>query len=601
MALTAPTNKLEGNTIATTYDQLLFLDNADGLSENSLKVVSTNVGKSALQIDDEKILVQGVDTNNSALFNVKNVAGNSLLKVDASTPAIVINEDSQDMDFRIEGNGEVNLLYIDAGNDRIGIGTATPSTSFEIQDGLTTTGAVLTLSTKEASVVTSDVLGRINFQAPLDTGLDSDLVGASIAAISEATFSDSVNSTALHFQTADSETATTKMVINKDGEVGIGTESPASQLHIGGTNPQIRIGDDGAEDTSLCFMGNAQDFHIALDDTTDDLTIGTGTTIGSNQLVVIENGGNVGIGTTTPSSLLTVHNNSSTGTSAIQISARNDGISTLLFGETDSPDPNGGAIEYRHVSYATAADRDKMLFRTADSYIMAIDGSNGLVGMGTVTPSSHLEVAASNSHPFISVYQYNSAAGDTGIRFGGKDANTSDSDNSDFVYAFGMDRSEDTLVMCYQSGGCTHMSSGQIFSVNTSGVFVGNGSADISDQRLKKDITDLSNPLATINALRGTTFKWIDENEPSGIQYGLIAQEVESVVPDLVLESSFRQLNADGTLFKGDNLEETMSVDEAKAARNLTNTKTVNMNGVIPILIEAVKELSAKVTALENA
>ena len=601
MALTAPTNKLEGNTIATTYDQLLFLDNADGLSENSLKVVSTNVGKSALQIDDEKILVQGVDTNNSALFNVKNVAGNSLLKVDASTPAIVINEDSQDMDFRIEGNGEVNLLYIDAGNDRIGIGTATPSTSFEIQDGLTTTGAVLTLSTKEASVVTSDVLGRINFQAPLDTGLDSDLVGASIAAISEATFSDSVNSTALHFQTADSETATTKMVINKDGEVGIGTESPASQLHIGGTNPQIRIGDDGAEDTSLCFMGNAQDFHIALDDTTDDLTIGTGTTIGSNQLVVIENGGNVGIGTTTPSSLLQVHNNSSTGTSAIQISARSDGISTLLFGEVDNSDPNGGAIEYRHVSYATAADRDKMLFRTADSYVMAIDGSGGLVGMGTVTPSSHLEVAASNSHPFISVYQYNSAAGDTGIRFGGKDANTSDSDNSDFVYAFGMDRSEDTLVMCYQSGGCTHMSSGQIFSVNTSGVFVGNGSADISDQRLKKDITDLSNPLATINALRGTTFKWIDENEPSGIQYGLIAQEVESVVPDLVLESSFRQLNADGTLFKGDNLEETMSVDEAKAARNLTNTKTVNMNGVIPILIEAVKELSAKVTALENA
>ena len=601
MALTAPTNKLEGNTIATTYDQLLFLDNADGLSENSLKVVSTNVGKSALQIDDEKILVQGVDTNNSALFNVKNVAGNSLLKVDASTPAIVINEDSQDMDFRIEGNGEVNLLYIDAGNDRIGIGTATPSTSFEIQDGLTTTGAVLTLSTKEASVVTSDVLGRINFQAPLDTGLDSDLVGASIAAISEATFSDSVNSTALHFQTADSETATTKMVINKDGEVGIGTESPASQLHIGGTNPQIRIGDDGAEDTSLCFMGNAQDFHIALDDTTDDLTIGTGTTIGSNQLVVIENGGNVGIGTTTPSSLLQVHNNSSTGTSAIQISARNDGISTLLFGEVDNADPNGGAIEYRHVSYSTAADRDKMLFRTADSYVMAIDGTGGLVGMGTITPSSHLEVAASNSHPFISVYQYNSAAGDTGIRFGGKDANTSDSDNSDFVYAFGMDRSEDTLVMCYQSGGCTHMSSGQIFSVNTSGVFVGNGSADISDQRLKKDITDLSNPLATINALRGTTFKWIDENEPSGIQYGLIAQEVESVVPDLVLESSFRQLNADGTLFKGDNLEETMSVDEAKAARNLTNTKTVNMNGVIPILIEAVKELSAKVTALENA
>jgi len=38
----------------------------------------------------------------------------------------VFNENSQDADCRIEGNGDANLFYTDAGNDRIGIGTSSP-------------------------------------------------------------------------------------------------------------------------------------------------------------------------------------------------------------------------------------------------------------------------------------------------------------------------------------------------------------------------------------------------------------------------------------------------------------------------------------------
>jgi hypothetical protein len=84
------------------------------------------------------------------------------------------------------------------------------------------------------------------------------------------------------------------------GKVGIGIVSPNSELHIGGTTPQITIGDAGAEDTSILFDGNAQDFYFALDDSTDDIAIGTGSTIGSNVKMVIENGGNVGIGMANP-------------------------------------------------------------------------------------------------------------------------------------------------------------------------------------------------------------------------------------------------------------------------------------------------------------
>ena len=146
------------------------------------------------------------------------------------------------------------------------------------------------------------------------------------------------DSTAL-FEVSQANGTAVLSVDTSNARVGIGNASPACDLHIGGTNPQIRIGDDGAEDTSLCFMGNAQDFYIALDDTTDDLTIGTGTTIGSNVKMVIDNAGLIGIGTIaptgelevckdngSPSLVLTTHNSSHTdgnGMGAISFAAAN--------------------------------------------------------------------------------------------------------------------------------------------------------------------------------------------------------------------------------------------------------------------------------------
>ena len=41
--------------------------------------------------------------------------------------AVTINESSADLDFRVESNGNANMLVVDAGNDRVGVGTASPS------------------------------------------------------------------------------------------------------------------------------------------------------------------------------------------------------------------------------------------------------------------------------------------------------------------------------------------------------------------------------------------------------------------------------------------------------------------------------------------
>ena len=38
---------------------------------------------------------------------------------------------------------------------------------------------------------------------------------------------------------------------------------------ISGTTPTLTIGDAGAEDTKIVFDGNAQDYHIGLDDSAD--------------------------------------------------------------------------------------------------------------------------------------------------------------------------------------------------------------------------------------------------------------------------------------------------------------------------------------------
>ena len=48
---------------------------------------------------------------------------------------IVFNDASNDLDFRVEGNGDANLLHIDAGNDRVGISTATPSALLDVNGG----------------------------------------------------------------------------------------------------------------------------------------------------------------------------------------------------------------------------------------------------------------------------------------------------------------------------------------------------------------------------------------------------------------------------------------------------------------------------------
>ena len=87
-----------------------------------------------------------------------------------------------------------------------------------------------------------------------------------------------------------------------------------------------------------------------------------------------------------------------------------------------------------------------------------------------------------------------------------------------------------------------------------------------SDIRLKNNIQDIEGSLNILNDIRGVSFNWNSDDRKS---VGVIAQEVEKVLPELIGSTE-------------------------------DNMKTVNYNGLIGVLIEAVKELSKRVEELEN-
>jgi hypothetical protein len=134
---------------------------------------------------------------------------------------IIYNENSADQDFRIESDDNTHMLFVDGGNDRVGVGTATPISTVDIEDGLTTTGAVLTLSTKESTVVDEDVIGQINFRAPLETGADALLLLASISAVANEAFDADQNQTELVLSTASGAAAAERVRVTHDGDVQV--------------------------------------------------------------------------------------------------------------------------------------------------------------------------------------------------------------------------------------------------------------------------------------------------------------------------------------------------------------------------------------------
>ena len=114
---------------------------------------------------------------------------------------------------------------------------------------------------------------------------------------------------------------------------------------------------------------------------------------------------------------------------------------------------------------------------------------------------------------------------------------------------------------------------------------------------MKENIQNISGATDTIKSLVGKTFTW---KTGTGLDdwkhYGFIAQEVQKVAPDLVKDNGCHYFDKDDNLVT--EIDPTES-DEDRKNKGLNQSLTVNNEGVTPILVEAMKELIAKVETLE--
>ena len=101
-------------------------------------------------------------------------------------------------------------------------------------------------------------------------------------------------------------------------------------------------------------------------------------------------------------------------------------------------------------------------------------------------------------------------------------------------------------------------------TLNVSGIATAQDFNSASDENLKTNIRTIEDPLAKVVQIRGVNFDWKETQRPS---LGVIAQEVEKVLPELVTDNG---------------------------------TKTVNYNGLIGLLIETVKEQQKQIDTLSE-
>jgi|15BtaG_2_1085339.scaffolds.fasta_scaffold05731_2 hypothetical protein len=335
---------------------------------------------------------------------------------------------------------------------------------------------------------------------------------------------------------------------------------------VSGTTPFITIGDAGAEDAGIIFDGNAQDFYIALDDSADDLLIGTGASVGSNTKMVIENGGNVGIGTTAPDENLHVETSSGDCDAKVYAAEDASGSDARLFLKTnntsatptiffgDSANDSIGFIKYKN-------NGNSMALGTSSAERMTISSA------GTITCVTGNE--GWNFDPSVDSFYPNT------------------NDNNDLGYA----------------------------NLKWDDVYATNGTIQTSDKNVKDNITTSDLGLDFVNKLKPVSYKFKSKTRT---HYGLIAQDIEEVLSDISKSSTnfagFVKIQKedhslwteeDKTANPDDFAGETpkYGVGEKKMGQKIDGEYSYGLRyeEFISPMIKAIQELATKVKALEDA
>jgi len=241
----------DGDTSITadTDDQIDFrIAGADDLrmTANAINVLSGTT----LTIDSGATITNSGTANGfGALAGIDDQSSSNDDQITISDTAVIINEDSDDVDFRVESNGNANMLVVDASTDCVAIGQASGSSSYELD-----------ISGNVRLYNSGDGFRAIDFDA--NRGSNGDFLGdltaswdgTEVARMSFRAGSDTSNKddATFHVETSESGSLVERFRIGNNGTHGISNNNNIGttytlDVQASGTPARInRTPDDGA-------------------------------------------------------------------------------------------------------------------------------------------------------------------------------------------------------------------------------------------------------------------------------------------------------------------------------------------------------------------
>jgi len=367
--------------------------------------------------------------------------------------------------------------------------------------------------------------------------------------------------------------------------VGIGTTTPGVRFHV-----QTPSTDDFIRTGWFQNQRDAADNNGVLIDiaraATDAYALDVRSGVGPTSRLYVRGDGNVGIGTTTPEARLHVNGraivyDSTTGTPT-NSTWGSAGSRIILWPGSDTATP-----------YQLGMDTNKMWIGVPSSASWSV--FRGTHRQLIVRPTSVVRVGASRAFPSImlgnSVGAFSSGPfpkRGTFVYFGGPTNNFEDNTDPALMYRMNLQYDVSRLRLHVEDGntggglegfsilgascgggGCYNLAaSSLLFDFASNGqAYKPNGGSwtGFSDARLKEDIHPYTRGLAELQALRPVRYKYKKEYWAASDRHftGLIAQEVQDVVPEMVHPYKFQAI--------GDRLLDVLAVDPSDLTYMLIN------------------------------
>jgi len=331
-----------------------------------------------------------------------------------------------------------------------------------------------------------------------------------------------------------STNGTNAVYIDSTQNVGIGVTAPAQKLQVNGKAIIGTYASTGAY--GLYLRSDASSAHYNWQISTQNTVNGgfeiarsdaVGSSTFNSPSVVIDAGGNVGIGTTSPAYRLDVQaatsviqTKSTTGTNAAYYIANNTG-GDFYIGRENSAGSTFGTTAYSSVLWSAGAY--PMAFFTNGTERMRIDSSGNLLVGTTSAANRKIFVKGSGvSGDYFGSFENDVATSPLGIdiRYSAVDPNST---ASQFIDCRGISA---LRLQVRSNGGIANYSANDV---------------NLSDRREKTNFAPAKSYLETICAIPVQTFNYIDQNleEDDGLTLGVVAQDVQAVAPELVMESNW--------------------------------------------------------------